>query len=107
MIQKVKELFAFFMRAWGAGRRGKIGILMLLFAILFFVRMFMGHATVQGLVRDYWGLERARAQLVAEQKTLYSIEKQIRLIQIHSPDFITELSQQHLNMGDPRTRILR
>ena len=107
MREKIKSLFSFLGNAWRGSIRGKIGIALTLIAIIFFVRMFFGHATPHGLVINEMALERERATLAAEQKRVAAIEAHIRLIQSHSPDFITELSHSHLNMGDPRWRILR
>ena len=107
MKEKAKELLAFIGRAWRGGIRGKIGLAMVLFAMFAFLRMFIGHATIPGFIADKVRLDRERATLAMEQEKLAAVDRHIHLIQTHSPDFIEELSQKHLNMGDPNLRILR
>ncbi|MCL2369481.1 MAG: hypothetical protein FWC83_02285 [Alphaproteobacteria bacterium] len=107
MIQKVKELFAFIGRAWTGGVRGKIGIIAFLFAVLFIARMFIGHATIPGLITGEFHLARERAQLQTERERLTAVETHIQLVQSHSHDFIEELAQSRLNIGNPNLRILR
>jgi len=107
MKTKIKNLLSFAGSAWRGGFRGKIGLLLALFAIFVIIRMFVGVRTVQGFVIDSVRLAQEHKQLQAEHEKLNQIGRRIHLIQRHSPDYIEELSQQHLNLGDPRVRILK
>jgi cell division protein FtsB len=107
MKEKIKSLLLFAGEAWRGSMRGKIGLLMVLFALFAFGRMFVGTTSVQGFVQGTFRLASERRQLTAEQARLAAVDEHIRLIQTRSPDFIEELAQKHLNMGDPNLRILR
>ena len=91
MKEKIKNLLSFTGSAWRGGLRGKIGLLLALFAILVFCRMFIGNRTIQGFAIDNWRLAQEQKQLAAEQEKLTDIGKRIQLIQRHSPDYIEEL----------------
>lgn len=107
MMEKIKNFFAFIGRAWVGGRRGRMGILFLIIAIYFFVRMFMGSPNLQQFVINIWRLNSEQKQLVTEQETLNKLTHHIELIVQNSPDYIEELGLKRLNKGDPRTKILR
>jgi len=105
--EKIKDLFAFVGRAWRESARGKVGLVLCLFAILFFARLFIGTASVQAFVMDGFRLRRETAARATEQTKLDAINKHIQLIEERSPDYIEELAQKYLNLGDPRVRILK
>ncbi|MCL1785902.1 MAG: hypothetical protein FWG39_02000 [Alphaproteobacteria bacterium] len=107
MKEKIKELLSFAAGAWRGGMRGKIGLLMALFALFAFGRMFVGTTSVQGFIAGNFRLAREQKQLAAEQAKLAEMTEHVRLIQDRSPDFIEELAQKHLNLGDPNLRILK
>ena len=107
MKEKIKRIFSFIGSAWRGSLRGKIGLLLVLFSIFMFARMFVGERTIQGFAMNNWRLTQEQKQLAAAQENLDEVTKRIRLIQHHSPDYIEELSQKHLNLGDPKVRILR
>ncbi len=106
-MSKIKEFFRFLSRAWAAGFRGKVGIVAALFATLVFVRMFFGAVSIQGFVINVWRLNNEQHQLAAEKEKLGVLEHHIKLIQNYSPDYLEELGLRHLNIGDPKARILR
>ena len=107
MKEKIKELLSFTGSAWRGSMRGKIGLVLALFAIFVFIRMFVGETSVQGFVMNYWRQAAEQKQLTAEQAKLAEVSRNVHLIQNHSPDYIEELAQKHLNLGDPRVRILK
>jgi cell division protein FtsB len=107
MKEKIKNLLAFCGRAWRGGVKGKFGLLLALFALIGFARMFMGKVSVQNFAMAAWRLEKEQAQLAAEQEKLAGIERHIELFQNYSPDYIEEVSLKYLNMGDPKTRIIK
>ncbi|MCL2737757.1 MAG: hypothetical protein FWE17_02760 [Alphaproteobacteria bacterium] len=107
MKEKIKDLLSFCGEAWRGRMRGKIGLLMVLFALFMMVRMFVGSTSVHGYIRGHINLSRERAQLAVEQERLSAVNTHIALVQSHSPDFIKELAQKRLNVGDPNLRILR
>ena len=70
MREKIKNFFGFIGRAWTASWRGKVGILMLAFALFMFVRIFWGTVNVQKFIMNIWRLNTEETQLMAEQEKL-------------------------------------
>ncbi len=104
---KIKNFFGFIWRAWRAGWRGKVGIIMLIFATFMFVRIFMGDVCIQKFVSNIWKLNAEQQQLAAEQERLNTLKQHIELLQGYSADYVEELGLRYLNIGDPKTRILK
>lgn len=107
MKEKIKNLFDFIKRAWSDGTYGKFGILLTLFAVFMFVRMFWGEVNVQRLVINVWRLNAEQEQLAAEQAELKAIRRHIELLQGYSADYVEELGLKYLNIGDPKFKILK
>ena len=107
MKEKIKNFFGFIGNAWTGGTRGKIGIACALFALLFFIRMFLGDMNVQRFVINAWNLNHERAELNQLQQTRDTLEHHIELLRNASPDYVEELGLQYLNIGDPKFRILK
>ena len=107
MKEKIKNLFAFLGRAWTSGFRGKLGILMTLFALFWSIGIFTGKTTIQGFIVNIWRLNAAQQQLQQEQTKLNQLQQHIELVQKNSPDYIEELGLKRLNMGDTKTKILK
>ena len=102
MKEKIKNFFEFIKSAWTAGSRGKIGIVLMLLSLFFFVRLFYGTQNVQSFIVNAWHLNRERAELAGAQKQLQQIQHHIYLLQHPnaSSDYIEELGLQTLNLGD-------
>ncbi len=102
MKEKIKNFFEFIKSAWMAGSRGKIGIVLMLLSLFFFVRLFYGTQNVQSFIVNAWHLNRERTELAAAQKQLQQIQHHIYLLQHpnSSSDYIEELGLQTLNLGD-------
>ena len=94
-------------RAWRGGNSGKIGLVLALFAVFIFIRIFFGTVSIQNFIMDGWRLRKEQRYLAAEATKLAEINRHIKLVMDHSPDYIEELSQKHLNLGDPKLRILK
>ena len=107
MKGKIKNLFSFLSRAWTCGARGKLGILLTLFACFMLIGMFWGDVNIQRFGLNIWRLNQAQDQLAAEQKTLDELNTHIKLLQNYSPDYVEELGLRYLNIGDPRAKILK
>ena len=107
MKEKIKNLFAFMARAWGAGFHGKIGVLLTVIAVFWSIGIFTGKTTLQGFVINIWRLNAAQEQLLQEQTKLEQLQTHIDLVQRNSPDYIEELGLKRLNMGDAKTKILK
>lgn len=107
MKEKIKNLFAFMGRAWRASNRGKLGVVMAIVAVIVILRMFWGAASVQHFVAGAFHLHDETAGLSAETAKLADVNMRIRLIQEHSPDYIEELAETRLNLGDPKLKILK
>ncbi|MDR1696648.1 MAG: hypothetical protein LBR41_00275 [Rickettsiales bacterium] len=107
MKEKIKNLLAFVGRAWRAGPRGKIGIALAIFAMFIIIRMFVGNASIPGIIMNSIHLRNETAVLSLEKQKLGDAQMHIQLIQQRSPDYISELAQKYLNIGDPRLKILK
>lgn len=107
MKGKIKNLFNFIGRAWSGGIRGKFGIALTAFATFMFIGLFCGDVTVQRVGLNVWHLKQEQAQLTSEQTTLRNINTHIELLQGYSADYIEELGLKYLNIGDPKTKILK
>jgi cell division protein FtsB len=107
MKQKIKNFFAFIGRAWKASTRGKIGVILALFSAFFYLRLFFGTVSIQSFVMDGFRLRKEQAVLAIERNKLDGISQQINLIMDHSPDYVEELAQKYLNLGDPKIRIIK
>lgn len=107
MKEKIKNFFGFIGRAWSGSFRGKIGILLCVFAAFMFVRIFWGEVNLQNFVINIWRLNAEQEQLMAEQEKLNTINKHIELLQGYSADYVEELGLKYLNVGDPKIRILK
>ena len=107
MRDKIKNFFAFLGHAWRGGPRGKVGLFFAVFAVLAFVRIFLGDANVGKFVANIWHLDAERAELVREEKKLETIRHHIHLLQNYSPDYVEELGLRYLNIGDPGFKVLK
>jgi hypothetical protein len=107
MKGKIKNLFTFLGSAWSGGTRGKLGIILTLFAGFMFIGMFWGDVSIQRFGYNLWQLGNEREHLVAEQTTLKELQHHIELLQNYSPDYVEELGLKYLNIGDPRVKILK
>ena len=107
MKEKIKNFFGFIGRAWTAGPRGKIGLVLAIFALLMFIRMFLGDMNIQRFAINAWNLNHERAELAELTKTRDMLEHHIELLRNGSPDYVQELGLQHLNLGNPKFRILK
>ena len=107
MKEKIKNFFGFLARAWHDGIYGKFGILLTLFALIMFGRMFVGDVSIQKLVINTWRLHGEREQLIAEQAELSAIRRHIELLQGYSADYVQELGLKYLNLGDAKFKILK
>ena len=103
MKEKIKNLFAFFGRAWTAGSRGKWGIVLMLFSLFVFVRLFCGHHNVQSFIINAWRLNHERAELTVAQQKLHELLQHPN----NSSDYIEELGLQTLNLGNPEFKELK
>ncbi len=109
MKEKIKNFFDFVKRAWMAGPRGKLGIVLLLLALFFFIRLFYGTQNVQSFIVNAWTLNRARSELSIAQKKLDKIHHHIYLLQHpgNQADYLEEMWLKTLNVGDPEFKELK
>ena len=107
MKEKIKNFFGFIGRAWTCGPRGKLGIVMAVFALFMFIRMFLGDMNVQRFVVNAWNLNRERAELANLIRVRDKLEHHLELLRNASPDYVEELGLQYLNIGDAKYRILK
>ena len=109
MKEKIKNFFAFIKSAWVEGTRGKIGLVLMILSIFFFVRLFYGTQSIQGFVMNAWRLSHERKELSVVKSDLKQIQYHIYLLQHpnSSPDYIEELGLQRLNIGNPEFKELK
>jgi len=107
MWEKIKNLFSFLKSAWVCSARGKWGILFMIVALFFFVRLFCGTQNIQGFILNAWHLHNDRATLATEQQKLKQIQHHIYLLQHNSDDYIEELGLKTLNLGNPEFKELK
>ncbi len=107
MKDKIKSLFTFIKDAWTGGIRGKIGFLLLIFAIFMFIRIFWGEVNVQTFIMNIWRLNASQEQLIQEQEKLQTLYRHIELLQSYSFDYVEELGLKYLNIGDPDIKVLK
>ena len=74
MLEKIKNFFSFIKSAWLGRARGKWGILFMLVAVFFFVRLFFGTQNIQGFIINAWQLNHSRTTLAIEQQKLQKIQ---------------------------------
>ena len=107
MKGKIKNLFNFMGSAWSGGARGKLGIILTMFACFMFIGMFWGDVSIQRFGYNIWQLGNETEQLTSERETLNELHRHIELLQNYSPDYVEELGLKYLNIGDPRVKILK
>lgn len=109
MKTKIKNFFAFLGRAWTAGPRGKIGIILLFLSILSFCRLFYGTRSVQSFIINAWHLNQEHKELAIAEKQLQQMQHHVYLLQHpnNSSDYIEELGLQTLNLGNPEFKELK
>ncbi|MBD5400785.1 hypothetical protein HDR61_03515 [bacterium] len=107
MNEKIKNFFGFIARAWSGGIRGKVGILIAIFAAFMFIRIFWGEVNIQKFVINIWRLNSEQQQLAREQNKLEAMQRHISLLQGYSPDYIEELGLKYLNIGDANFKTLK
>ena len=109
MKEKIKNLFEFIGRAWTASSRGKLGVILMLISLFFFVRLFCGTRNMQSFIMNAWRLNHERQELSIAKKQLHEIQHHIYLLQHpnNSSDYIEELGLQVLNMGNPEFKELK
>ena len=109
MWEKIKNFLGFMKSAWSGGKLGKLGILLMLVSIFFFVRFFYGTRNIQNFVVNAIHLNRIRTELATEQKKLSQIQHHNYLLQNsnNSPDYVEELGLKTLNLGNPEFKELK
>ncbi len=107
MWTKIKNFFHFIKSAWTCGIRGKWGVLFMIVALFFFVRLFFGTQNIQSFVVNAWHLNRDRATLTTEQQKLKQIQHHIYLLKHCSTDYTEELGLKTLNLGNPEFKELK
>lgn len=109
MKEKIKNFFVFMKNAWIDGPRGKIGIMLMIVSLFFFVRLFYGEKNLQSFIINAWHLNQEKKELVIEQQKLDKLQHHIYLLQHpnSSPDYVEELGLKILNLGDAKYKELK
>ena len=107
MKGKIKNFFIFAKNAWLDGPRGKIGVILIIISLFFFVRLFFGTQNIQSFVVNAWHLNRDRTTLTTEQQKLKQIQHHIYLLKHCSTDYTEELGLKTLNLGNPEFKELK
>ncbi len=107
MKGKIKKIFEFLRCALSGGWRGVIGLIILIFAFGMFIRIFYGERNIQRYVINIWAVNKEQIALNAAHADLNNLKRHIDLLKNISPDYVQELGLKHLNMGDPKFKILK
>jgi cell division protein FtsB len=107
MGEKIKSIAGIFLRGLFASWRGMAGAALIVFSLYLFTGFFTGTTNVQNYVRNARELGQIDAKIAAVRAQLDATNSHIRLIQEHSPDFVSEMASKHLNLGDPKIMILK
>ncbi|MBQ0013399.1 MAG: hypothetical protein KBS86_02430 [Proteobacteria bacterium] len=107
MKEKIKKFFTLVANAWSASFHGKLGVILLVFALFVFLRMFWGTVNIQSFFINMWHLNNEQHDLELQRANLSQLERHNQLLQANSPDYIEEIGLQTLNIGDSKTRILK
>ncbi|MFQ6739546.1 MAG: hypothetical protein ACLRFJ_02675 [Alphaproteobacteria bacterium] len=107
MKEKIKKFFNFVAVAWTTSFRGKLGVILLVFALFVFLRMFWGTVNIQSFFINMWHLNNEQHDLETQRANLQQLQHHNQLLQINSPDYIEEIGLQTLNIGDSKTKILK
>ena len=107
MLEKIKSAFAILFDGTFKSWRGFLGMAMILFSLYFLIGLFTGVASIQHYIRNLRNTKTSDTRISAKQKELSMINLHIKLIQEHSPDFVSEMAIKYLNMGDPNSSIIK
>lgn len=107
MKEKIKKFFILVANAWSCSFRGKLGVILLVFALFVFLRMFWGTVNIQSFFINMWRLNNEQQELELQRAHLNELQHHNQLLQAGSPDYIEEVGLQTLNIGDAKTRILK
>jgi cell division protein FtsB len=107
MWEKIKSTALIIVRGTFSSWHGLLGMTMICVSLYFSIGLFNGIASIQNYFRNRIALGKADARIEALQNQLDAETLHIKLIQTHSPDFISEMARRHLNLGDPRLLILK
>jgi len=107
MWDKIKSALGVFFRGAFQSLSGFAGAAMVLLSLYFCFDLLTGTASLQNFIKNRRDLGRADTAIEIRQKQLDKVNMHIRLIQEHSPDFISEMALRHLNLGDPKVLIIK
>ena len=107
MRDKIKNLFGFIGCAWRGGIRGKVGVLLTIFAGFMFFHLLFGEVNIARFVANIWHLDAEQTELANERLRLETMNRHIELLQNYSPDYVEELGLKYLNIGDAKFKILK
>jgi cell division protein FtsB len=107
MWGKIKSMLGVLLRGTFGGWQGALGALMIGVSLYFSIGLFNGVASIQNYFKNRIALGRADEKIAVLQKQLDAENLHIKLLQEHSPDFISEMALRHLNLGDPKLLILK
>ena len=107
MVQKIKSVIGVLFRGMFGGWRGAAGMAIIAFSLYLFAGFFNGTTNIQNYIRNKRELATVDTRIAMVQNRLDAANRHIKLLQEHSPDFVSEMANKHLNLGDPSVRILR
>ena len=107
MGEKIKSLALTFVRGATGGLQGFIGAALTIISVCFLAGLFTGTTNIQTYFRNRNALGNTDAKIESLQGQLDAANLHIKLIQSHSPDFISEMALKYLNLGDPKMMILK
>ena len=107
MLGKIKSIIKRVIAATFVSRQGFVGAFLTALAIYFCVGLVTGTANIQNYFRNRATLAQTDAKIADLGRQLEVENRNIKLLQSHSPDFVSEMALRHLNMGDPKIMMIK
>lgn len=107
MWEKIKSAFMVLLRGMFMSKQGFAGAVMVFISMYFLVEMFTGVASVQNYVKNRRSLNAADSKIEGKTDDLALLNLHIKLLQDVSPDFVAEMAAKYLNLGDPKTLLIK
>ncbi len=107
MKAKVKQFGNFIFDAVSSGWRGVIGLIVCSVSVYLLLQLFISQNNIIRYWQNSLKISAQSEKLADEESKITVLEKRIRLIQNHSPDYVEELAQRYLNTGNSKTKIIR
>jgi cell division protein FtsB len=107
MLDKIKSAARVFFHGMTSSLTGLSGAVLVVLSLYLLAGLFTGVANVQNFIKNWNELGKTDSKIAALQQQLDRTNLHIKLLQQHSPDFVSEMALRHLNLGDPKLMIIK